>query len=159
LTADADRESGGAGGFGGSPGAHAQYFLGFMIYHPLCFHDDLFGLTLGGGAITNPGRYLVLLPPINGPTEASGSPYFTQNPGDEFKASDASITFDYMSSQFLTWRVEFIHQAVNVPYFVELGGITPQGANAGALGSVLSGFSPDPRRQESRINLVLLVKL
>ena len=27
-----------------------------------------FGVTLGGGKINNPGRYLVLLPPINGAT-------------------------------------------------------------------------------------------
>ena len=34
-------------------------------------------LTLGGGAINNPGRYLVLIPPINGATAFSGTPYFT----------------------------------------------------------------------------------
>ena len=45
-------------------------------------------MTFGGGAIDNPGRYLVLLPPINGATAASGTPYFTENPGDPFKAWD-----------------------------------------------------------------------
>jgi hypothetical protein len=117
------------------------------------------GLTLGGGAITNPGRYLVLLPPINGATAASGTPYFTQNPGDQFKAWDASITFDYMPNQFLTWRVEFIHRAANVPYFVGPDGITPQGGNMGLPGSVVPGFIPDLRKQENRINIALLVKL
>ena len=160
LTADAGWESGGgAGGFSGSSGAPAQYFLGFMLYQRLWFDNDLFGLTLGGGAITNPGRYLVLLPPINGATAASGTPYFTQNPGDSFKAWDASITFDYMPSQFLTWRIEFIHRGANVPYFVGPGGITPQGGNVGLPGSAVSGFVPDLRRQENRINLALLVKL
>jgi hypothetical protein len=160
LTADGGWESGGgAGGFGGSPSVPAQYFLGFMVYQRLWFHHDLFGLTVGGGAITNPGRYLVLLPPINGATAASGTPYFTQNPGDQFKAWDASVTFDYMPSQFLTWRVEFIHRAANVPYFVGPGGITPPGGNTGPPGSVVSGFFPDLRKQENRINLALLVKL
>jgi hypothetical protein len=56
---------------------------------------------------------------------ASGTPHFTQNPGNPFKAWDASITFDYMPSQFLTSRVEFIRRAANVPYFVGSGGITP----------------------------------
>jgi hypothetical protein len=51
-------------------------------------------LTLGGGQINNPGRYLVLLPPINGATAASGTPYFTENPGDPYKAWDVSGTFD-----------------------------------------------------------------
>src|SRR5258708_36339963 len=36
-----------------------------------------FSATLSGGAIDNPGRYLVLLPPINGATAFSGTPYFT----------------------------------------------------------------------------------
>ena len=160
LTVDGGWESGGgAAGFGGSPGAPAQYFLGFMLYHRSWFRNDLFGLTLGGGAITNPGRYLVLLPPINGATAASGTPYFTQNPGDSFKAWDASITFDYMPSQFLTWRVEFIHRAANVPYFDGAGGITPPGGNTGLPGSVVPGWTPDLRKQENRINLALLVKL
>ena len=42
-----------------------------MVYDRMWFHKDLFGLTLGNGAITNPGRYLVLLPPINGATATS----------------------------------------------------------------------------------------
>jgi len=35
-----------------------------------------------------PGRYLVLLPPINGATAITGTPYFTENPGDQFHATD-----------------------------------------------------------------------
>ena len=52
-----------------------------MIYKRLWFDRDKCGLTIGGGQINNPGRYLVLLPPINGATVASGTPYFTENPG------------------------------------------------------------------------------
>ena len=48
----------------------------------LWFDKDRFALTVGGGAINNPGRYLVLMPPINGATAFSGTPYFTDNPGD-----------------------------------------------------------------------------
>ena len=64
-----------------------------MIYNRFWFKNDRFALTLGGGAIDNPGRYLVLLPPINGATATSGAPsYFTENPGDPFKAwEDANV--------------------------------------------------------------------
>ena len=62
--------------------ARQQSFLGFMLYNRSWFANDKFGLTLGGGAMNNPGRYLVLLPPINGATAFSGTPYFTQAPGD-----------------------------------------------------------------------------
>ena len=43
-----------------------QSFIGYMFYNRMWFHKDLFAFTLGGGQINNPGRYLVLLPPING---------------------------------------------------------------------------------------------
>ena len=72
--------------------AYKQSFLGYMLYNRLWFHKDRYGFTLGGGKINNPGRYLVLLPPINGATAASGTPYFTENPGDPYKAWDVSGT-------------------------------------------------------------------
>jgi hypothetical protein len=144
---------------GGKPGAPAQYFAGFMVYNRMWFHKDLFGLTLGGGAINNPGRYLVLLPPINGATAFSGTPYFTGNPGDPYKAWDASVTFDYMPKQFITWRFEANHRASNVPYFTGPGGLTPPGGNTGSLGSFVPGFTPDLRKYENRITIALLVKM
>lgn len=132
VTVDAGCEyGGGVSCKGGTPDRPSQYFLGFMAYNRFWFHKDLFGLTLGGGAINNPGRYLVLLPPINGATAFSGTPYFTANPGDKFKAWDASATFDYMPSQFITFRLEYNHRAANVPYFAGPGGVTPPGGNTG----------------------------
>jgi len=138
--------------------APKQDFLGFMLYNRLWFHRDLYGFTLGGGKINNPGRYLVLLPPINGATAISGTPYFTENPGDPYKAWDASATFDYMPSQYITFRWEFDHRAANVPYFSGKNGITPPGGNTGALGSVVSGFTPDLVKDENRFDLAILVK-
>ena len=43
--------------------AYAQNFIGAMFYNRLWFDHDKFGVTLGGGFMSNPGRYLVLLPP------------------------------------------------------------------------------------------------
>jgi hypothetical protein len=143
----------------GSANKPAQYFLGFMAYNRLWFHRDKFALTLGGGAVDNPGRYLVLLPPINGATAFSGTDYFTASPGDKFRAWDASATFDYMPSQFITWRFEYNHRAANVPYFSGPGGVTPPGGNTGPLGSFVPGWSPDLRKYENRITIALLVKL
>jgi hypothetical protein len=159
LTGDAGCESGGGVScFGDTKNGPKQSFLGFMAYNRFWFHKDLFAVTLGGGEINNPGRYLVLLPPINGATAASGTPYFTENPGDPFKAWDATTTFDYMPSQYITFRWEYNHRAANVPYFSGSGGITPPGGNSGALGSVVPGFTPDLRKIENRLNLALMVK-
>jgi hypothetical protein len=159
LTGDMGCEHGGGVSCAGdSAKGPKQDFLGFMLYNRLWFHKNLYGFTLGGGKINNPGRYLVLLPPINGATAASGTPYFTQNPGDPYKAWDASATFDYMPSQYITFRWEFDHRAANVPYFSGRGGITPPGGNTGAPGSVVPGFTPDLVRDENRLNLAILVK-
>ena len=158
LTGDAGCETGGGVQcFGDGPGGPKQSFLGFMIYNRFWFLKDKYGLTLGGGKINNPGRYLVLLPPINGATAFSGTPYFTENPGDPYKAWDTSATFDYMPSQYFTFRFEYNHRAANVPYFSGHGGITPPGGNVGDPGSVVAGFTPDLRKTENRLNLAFLV--
>jgi hypothetical protein len=169
LTGDMGCEhGGGVSCAGGGKGGPKQSFLGFMFYNRFWFHKDLFGLTLGGGKINNPGRYLVLLPPINGATASSGTPYFTENPGDPYKAWDASGTFDYMPSQYITFRWEFNHRAANVPYFSGPGGVTPTSCPApltvvvenicGTPGGFVPGFAPDLRKIENRINLAILVK-
>ena len=161
LTADIGCEyGGGVSCWGGNPTKPTQSFVGAMLYNRVWFAHDRFGLTVGGGAITNPGRYLVLMPPINGATAASGTPYFTENPGNPFKAWDYSITFDYMPMEFITWRTEFNRRASEVPYWAGPGGVTPPGGNTfGAPGSTVPGWSPDLRRSEDRITFAMLVKL
>jgi hypothetical protein len=166
--------------------ARKQAFLGWMAYNRFWFKKDLYGLTIGGGQMNNPGRYLVLLPPINGADALSGTPYFTANPGDPFKAWDTSLTFDYMPKQYITFRWEYGYRHANVPYFTGRGGITP-GVNsfpstipnptAGSVvpgttfvpGPLLSptpgltcvagaGFCPDLRKDEASIRMAIMVK-
>src|SRR6204780_2143358 len=120
--------------YGDHKGGPKQSFVGFMLYNRYWFHKDLFAVTLGGGKINNPGRYLVLLPPINGETAitaATNSPYFKKNPGDPFKAWDSSVTFDYMPQQYITFRWEYDYRHANVPYWTGRGGIPPPGGNTG----------------------------
>ncbi len=148
---------GGVSCTGNSAKGPKQSFLGYMIYNRLWFDKDRYAFTLGGGQINNPGRYLVLLPPINGATAASGTPYFTENPGDPYKAWDASATIDYMPSQYITFRMEYNHRAASVPYFSGPGGVTPPGGNTGAPGSVVSGWSPDLVKSENRMTGALMV--
>lgn len=159
FTFDAGCESGGGVScFGNTAAGPKQSFLGAMFYNRLWFDHDRFGVTLGGGAINNPGRYLVLIPPINGATAATGTPYFTENPGDPYKAWDASTTFDYMPSQYITFRWEYNHRAANVPYFSGSGGITPAGGNTGTPNALVPGFTPDLRKRENRLTGAILVK-
>lgn len=160
VTFDAGCESGGgvscSSGNAKTPG---QYFLGFMVYDRMWFSKDKYGLTVGGGAINNPGRYLVLLPPVNGATAASGTPYFPETPGEPFHAWDGSVTFDYMPSQFCTMRFEYNYRGSDQAYFAGPGGVTPPNGNTGAPGSLVPGWSPDLRKMENRVTLAMLVKL
>ncbi len=172
LTGDMGCEhGGGVSCAGNSAKGPKQSFLGYMIYNRLWFDHDKYGLTIGGGQINNPGRYLVLLPPINGATASSGTPYFTENPGDPYKAWDISGTFDWMPSQYITFRWEYNHRAANVPYFSGSGGVTPPGGNTATPGGLvcLSGFAtcdgspsntwfPDLRKTENRATMAILVK-
>jgi hypothetical protein len=108
-----------------------QSFIGYMLYNRFWFHRDRYALTVGGGQINNPGRYLVLDPPINGETAESAAisaPYFTGNPSDPFKAWDSSVTFDYMPSQYITFRWEYDYRHASVPYWSGRGGVTPPGS-------------------------------
>jgi hypothetical protein len=160
LTIDAGCEwGGGVSCSGGTPESPSQYFLGFMAYNRLWFDHDRLGLTVGGGAITNPGRYLVLMPPINGATAFSGTPHFTYNPGDPFKAWDMQVTADYVPRPFVIFRLEFNHRHASVPYFSGRGGVTPPGGNVAPAGSVVPGFTPDLRKSENRLTFAFLVKL
>jgi hypothetical protein len=165
LTGDAGCESGGGVNCttnkkdaAGNIIAYKQSFLGFMLYNRWWFHKDRYAFTLGGGKINNPGRYLVLLPPINGATATTGTPYFTENPGDPFKAWDISGTYDYMPSQYITFRWEFNHRHANVPYWSGPGGVTPPGGNNGNPGTTIPGWLPDLRKTEDRASMAILVK-
>jgi hypothetical protein len=113
-----------------------QSFIGFMVYNRFWFDRDQFAITYGYGQIDNPGRYLVLLPPINGETASSAainSPYFTENPGDQFKAWDSSLTFDWMPKQYITFRIEPDYRHASVPYWTGRGGITPPSQLGGSV--------------------------
>jgi hypothetical protein len=108
-------------------GEPKQMFIGWMAYQRFWFKKDLYAVTVGGGQMNNPGRYLTLLPPINGATAVTGTPYFTENAGDRSQMHDGTITFDYMPSQFITFTLEEGYRYSDVPYWTGRGGITPPG--------------------------------
>jgi hypothetical protein len=132
LTGDAGCEYGAGVTCHGGTGGPKQSFLGWMLYNRVWWGKDKYALTLGGGKMNNPGRYLTLLPPINGADAVSGSPYFTENPGDPAKMWDSTLTFQWMPKQYITWWAEAGYRHSNVPYFTGRDGITPPGGNNGS---------------------------
>jgi hypothetical protein len=176
VTLDAGCEAGG--------GTHCtdQYFLGFMTYLRFWFLDNHIAATVGGGGVSNPGRYAVLTPPINGATAftgvtarlADGAPAFTTNVGDPFHAWDTQATVDYMPSELITFRFEYVHRAASIPYFAGSGGMTPcvlgVCSNQGPAGSwpgqngqpTVAGLNnpggPDLAYVENRLTLAMMMK-
>jgi len=106
-----------------------QSFIGYMLYERSWFNHDRQAITVGGGQINNPGRYLALTPIVNEATALNESPYFSQNPGDSFVATDGTVTFTYMPRQFITYLAEYGYRHSNVPYWNGRKGMTPPGAN------------------------------
>lgn len=186
FTGDAGCENGaGVTCWGGKQGPR-QDFLGWMAYNRFWWHKDLFALTLGGGQMDNPGRYLTLVLPVNGADAISGTPYFPAYPGAQLHAYDATATFDWMPSQFVTFRTEFGYRHTSVPYWSGRGGITPPGGNNGfpqnyaCSNGANSGFGygylsaaeaacasagnggiwyPDLREGQALLNFAIMVKL
>ena len=133
LTGDLGCEYGGGVSCNGDHDGHPkQAFLGWMLYDRVWWGKDKYALTYGGGKMNNPGRYLTLLPPIDGADAVSGSPYFTGNPGDKSKMWDTTLTFQWMPRQYITWWLETGYRHANVPYFTGRQGITPPGGNNGS---------------------------
>jgi hypothetical protein len=136
ATGDAGCQYGGGQNcFNDKNGGAKTDMLGYMFYQRAQFAHDRYGVTLGGGYLNNPGRYLTLLPPINGADAISGSPYFTANPNDKYHAYDMTLTLDYMPSQWLTFRAEGGYRWADVPYYSGHGGITPPGGLPNAFGN------------------------
>ena len=136
LTLDAGCEyGGGVGGLSCTKGPNKTAFLGWMLYNRFWFDNDLYAVTIGGGSMNNPGRYLTLLPPINGATAATGTPYFTENPGQPAFQWDATLNFQYMPKQWITWWAEAGFRHSSVPYFAGQGGVTPPLGNTGSPGN------------------------
>ncbi len=144
LTADLGFENGGGvKPFNGDAKTPAQNFLSAMVYNRLWFGPkQQWAWTIGGGVISNPGRYLALLPAGNG--------VVTQNPGDKFHGWDASTCIQFMPSEFITFGVEFVTRHTDIPYFSGHGGVTsPNGWNAPIGNS--TGFVADLVKDENRI--------
>ncbi len=179
LTGDAGCQYGGGITCHGGPNKSA--FLGWMLYDRMWFHKDLMAVTLGGGQMSNPGRYLTLLPPIDGAWAAVGTPYFTESPGQQAHMWDSTVTFHYMPKQYITWWAEVGYRHSDIPYFAGRGGITPPGGNNGfpqyytcqsgatsgtnnlaaattACGGPGSVWFPDLRRSEAKLSVGVMVK-
>jgi len=169
-------------GFRCTGGATKDAFAGWMAYNRVWFGKDKYAVSYGGGRMNNPGRYLTLLPPINGADAVSGSPYFTENAGQPAHMWDTSLGFQWMPREYITWWAEAGYRHSDVPYWTGRGGITPPGGNTGSPaqyvcmsgagsgqtslgaaeqacgGGIGSVWFPDLRLSQTTVSLGIMVK-
>ena len=79
-------------------------------------------------------------------------PVFHGESATLLRAWNTQGTFDYMPSQFVTFRIEFTHRATNVPYFSGTGGVTPPGGNNGNPAVIVPGWFPDLRKKRESLD-------
>jgi hypothetical protein len=181
FTADAGCQFGGGITCLGAPSKNKDTFIGWMAYNRYWFHKDLMAITLGGGEMSNWGRYLTLLPPIDGAWAATGSAYFPELPGQRAHMWDSTVTFQYMPKEYLTWWLEAGYRHSDIPYFAGHGGVTPPGGNNGypqyftcmtgatsgtgdlaaataACGGPGTVWFPDLRRSEMKLSAGVMVR-
>ncbi len=166
LTGDIGFENGGGvKAFNGDSATPTQHFLSAMFYNRIWFLNNKLACTFGGGYMSNPGRYLVLLPTgqanalpnPNNPTQTIGTYPFTANPGDKFTGWDYSANLDYMPNQSITFRVEFVSRHSSVPYFAGPGGVTsPSGYTTTVLPA---DWRPDLVKKENRLIFAVLFRM
>jgi len=177
ITADVGFEKGdGVNGFNNSDPVNnpAQYFVSWMVYNHIWFAKNKLGWYIGGGWMTNPGRYLVLeptgqasnFPNPNNPTQgvsqgtntsASGTYPFQENPGMPFTGWDCSTGFRWMPNQSVEFKLEWVHREASTPYFAGAGGVTsPSGYTTT---TIPAGWQPDLERSESRVIAAFLFRL
>lgn len=176
LTGDIGFESGdGVTPFGGSgTEGHCtnstpctQHFLSWMAYHRLWFFGGKLALNVGGGMMSNPGRYLVLAPtgqasPFAQPLSTPGVQYvgatrpFDMSPGTTFDAWDVAGGIQYMPDDYVTYDLEVNRRSASVPYFAGHGGVTsPDGY---ATTATPKGWRPDLVKTDLRLVAALLVR-
>jgi hypothetical protein len=181
LTADAGCQFGGGITCLGAPSKNKDTFIGWMAYNRYWFHKDLWGLTLGGGEMSNWGRYLTLLPPIDGAWASVGSVYFPEDPGQRAHMWDSTVTLQYMPKEYLTWWIETGYRHSDIPYFAGKHGVTPPGGDNGlpqyytcmtgatsgtsnlaaaqvACGGPSNVWYPDLRRSETKLSAGVMVR-
>jgi hypothetical protein len=141
-------------------------FVSGMMYHRAWFGDK-FAVTVGGGFMSNPSRYLVLAPTGNAsgvpqPESTQGIQYvpptqgYDFNFGSHFNAWDYEFGFQYMPIEQFTLDVEYNHRQADVPYFAGHGGVTsPDGYITTATPG---GWRPDLVKADDRIIAAWLVR-
>lgn len=117
-----------------------NYMVGSSLANRVWFAKNRAAFTARVGFVKNPSRYLSFNPSVVG---------FTDPDASRLTAKEFTGTFDLMPSDYVTFRVEYLHRSANVPYFAGSGGTTSPSGYADQ--SLSPGYVPDLRDYEDRL--------
>ena len=121
--------------------AKNNYMFGSSFANRLWFAKNKLAFTTRVGFVNNPSRYLSFNPSVKG--------FNDNNTTSRLTAKEVTATFDIMPSDFVTFRVEYLHRWADVPYFAGPGGTT---SPSGYADQVLpANYAPDLRNYENRV--------
>ena len=120
--------------------ARDNFMVGTSFANRIWFAKNKLALTTRVGFVKNPSRYLSFNPSVVG---------FTDTDASKLTAKEATLTFDMMPSDYVTFRVEYLHRSANVPYFAGPGGTTSP--NGYADQPLPASWRPDLRDYENRL--------
>ncbi len=128
--------------------ARDNYMVGSSLANRLWFAKNKMAFTTRVGFVKNPSRYLSFNPSVVG---------FTDTDASKLTAKEITGTLDIMPSDFVTFRLEYLHRSANVPYFAGPGGTTSPSGYADQ--PLPADYRPDLRDYENRIILAVNFRL
>ena len=128
---------------------------GTSFVNRLWFNQNKIGWTIRADYVTNPGGYLAFSPAQRGITPNDYETAISE--GEKIKMCQLSTTFDFMPSDFITFRIEYAYRNANIPYFTGPGGTTSQ---TGFSNDTLDpDWKADLKKSENRIILAVNFRL
>ena len=132
--------------------ARQHFMYGFSLCDRIWFNKNKFAITLRGDFVSNGGAYLAFSPSPVTPNAFTDA--LEKDPNKPLEITQGTITFDFMPSEYSTFRLEFGYRQSNLPYFAGHGGTTsPSGWTNGPTTTV--PWRPDLQRSDSRVTAVI----
>ncbi|PBQ30609.1 hypothetical protein CNR22_02075 [Sphingobacteriaceae bacterium] len=133
-----------------TPRDHFMY--GTSLSNRIWFYKNKCAVTLRADVVSNGGEYLAFSPSPVAPNAYTDE--LAKNPSKPLNIAQGTVTFDYMPTEFTTFRLEFGYRQANMPYFAGHGGTTsPSGWTNGP--STVLPWRPDLQKSDSRITAVI----
>jgi len=132
--------------------ARQHFMYGFSLCDRIWFNKNKFAITLRGDFVSNGGAYLAFSPSPVTPNAFTDA--LAKDPNKPLEITQGTITFDFMPSEYSTFRLEFGYRQSNLPYFAGHGGTTsPSGWTNGPTTTV--PWRPDLQKSDSRVTAVI----